>query len=104
MNLNQNPTSQQLSALLAACDDNAGTHILWVDHLGKVSISRLEDHETPAQWAARMRSQIRFRYESYAPGNGYVGPEVASDQSYVNNLLRNILNDWDEGKVGRVDF
>ena len=47
MNLNNKPTKHQLQALLLACDDTAGHHVLWVDHLGEVQITLLVE-ESPA--------------------------------------------------------
>lgn len=44
MNLNNNPTANELSELIAACDDNAGHHVLWVSKSGDVAITLLENN------------------------------------------------------------
>jgi predicted phage gp36 major capsid-like protein len=36
MNLSENPTKEELKALIARSDDNEGDHILWVDRDGDV--------------------------------------------------------------------
>jgi len=38
MNMNNNPTSEQLKELIASVDDNAGDHCLWIDNDGNVHL------------------------------------------------------------------
>lgn len=103
MNLNSSPTKAQLRKLLRSCDDDEGAHILWVDRQGEVHITLLDEEATPAAWAGSMGDRIRFRYETYGAGNGYVGPDAAQDDSYVALLFRHLVEDWQEGAVGYVD-
>jgi hypothetical protein len=102
MNMNNVPTKEQLRALLRACDDTAGDHILWVHRLGDVQITLLVD-ETPVMWAARMSEEIKFRYETYSTHNEYVGENAANDDDYVSSLFEKLLKDYQNGSRGYVD-
>jgi hypothetical protein len=104
MNLNSNPTKAKLRKLLKSCDDDAGVHILWVDRQGEVNITLLEEETTPAAWAESMGDRIRFRYETYGAGNGYIGPDAAQDDSYVSLLFQHLGKDWREGALGYIDI
>jgi hypothetical protein len=103
MNLNNNPTKHQLQALLQACDDTAGHHILWVDHFGEVQITLLDDDESPAQWSARMAKKVRFRFHSYAMSNSYVGESAAGDEDYVSSLFEQLVAGWRDGAPGVIE-
>jgi len=97
MNLNNNPTKEELRALIYACDDSAGHHILWVNRFGEVQIS-LIPNETPAEWVTRMEDEILFRNESYAINNDYVGQNAASDDEHISSLFKELLADWSRFK------
>jgi len=45
----------------------------------------------------------QFCYESYAAGNGYVGPTAAADTPYVAKLLDKLVRDWRDGRTGLID-
>ena len=102
MNLNRNPTKDQLRELLRSCDDDAGHHIVWVDRAGEVRITLLDGSVTPAEWATKMEGQIQFRYETRGMGNRYVGSEAAEDSEYVELLFRDLVQDWQRGAKGYV--
>ncbi len=104
MNMTRNPTTAELAALLSRCDDNAGLHQLWVDLEGNVHIDLMPKDSGPLGYAATFEHRERFRYEIYIDGNGYVGPEVAKDQRYVANLLKELKQDWKAGTRGFIDY
>jgi hypothetical protein len=81
----------------------AGTHVLWVNHLGEVLITLLIK-ETPVHWAKRMSEQVKFRYEAYGAGNGYVGINAANDDKYISDLFNRLLNDWQNDRRGYIDI
>jgi hypothetical protein len=99
MNMNNRPTIKQLRELIAAADDEADHHILWVDNHGEVSLTRLEG-QVPAHWAASNESIVRFRYETLARGNSYVGPAAALKNTYIRELLADLVRDWRSGATG----
>ena len=99
--MKNNPSTNQLRALLYACNDLAGRHILWVNRFGHVQIT-LIGKETSAHWAERMESQIQFRYQIYEAGNHYVGPDAARNAEYGSRLFKKLVQDWHNGKRGYV--
>ena len=105
MNLDDNPTREQLRELLGACNDGEGHHVIWVDGHGEVHITLLRcGGRTSGQWATEMREKIRFRCETRMVGNGYVGPETARDDEYVAFLLRDLVHHWERGTMGYVEI
>lgn len=94
MNLNNNPTAQQLSALMARCDDNAGHHVLWVSKSGDVEISLLND-QGPIGFEEET-SSMAIRYETFQRGNSYVGIDAANDANHVNSVLKHLTTEWEK--------
>ncbi|MBW5824045.1 hypothetical protein H0I68_03065 [Yersinia kristensenii] len=92
MNLNNNPTTQEFSTLIAACNDTAGHHILWVSKTGDVAITQLVD-ENPIGFEKNTPS-MAMRYETFQQGNDYVGKNAAQDHGYVSRLLNTLLSEW----------
>ena len=103
MNLKSNPDKNELRTLLDACDDNAGHHVIWVDHEGEVHSTLLVDL-TPAGFEMRLGSHMKFRYESLQQGNGYVGPEAAKDDFWVSILFDHLTSDWAQDRNGLIDY
>ncbi|UNX69477.1 hypothetical protein [Klebsiella aerogenes] len=92
MNLNNNPTAQQLSQLISICDDAAGNHILWVSKTGDVTVTQI-NNIGPIGFEQNTPS-MAMRYETFQRGNNYVGQDAASDMNYVNRLLKDLINEW----------
>lgn len=101
MNMKDNPNSRQLRSLLFACNDLAGTHILWVNRSGEVHITPLGT-ESSVQWVARMETQVRFLFEVFEPGHDYVGLKAANNDEYVSLLWNELSKAWNDGKQGEL--
>jgi hypothetical protein len=93
VNLRNSPSEEELRSLIACCNDYEAHHILWVDKAGYVYISVLPEELTPAAFEESL-SQLLFRYETFAQGNGYAGPSASRDNEYVMRLFGNLLRDW----------
>lgn len=102
MNLDRNPTKFELTALFAACNDESAHHILWVRNDGEVFVSAVPDDGIAGQFAKQFDG-MRFRYETFAAGNGYVGTKAANDDKYVAEMLGYLVRDWREGLEGYSD-
>jgi hypothetical protein len=98
MNMNNNPTVEELAAMMAIQDDNAHSHRMWVSHDGEVHISKVPEDED------YIRANAKFRYETLDAGNDYVGPNAASDLEYVQSELNHLKRDWETGAEGYIDF
>ena len=94
MNLNDNPTLDQLRAQLAACDDLAGHHKIWVGRSGQVHITLLPEDLTPVEWSEENERIVRLHYETFCRGNGYVGTEASRDDDWVRCLFDWLVGDW----------
>jgi hypothetical protein len=103
MNLNRNPTKEELQTLLAACDDGEGIHVLWVERLGEVQITLLLT-ETDVEWIKGIDDEkVQFHYRSYAKNDGYVGKAASADDMYIVTLFEKLLRDWQEQRSGYID-
>src|SRR5262245_2111273 len=87
-------TGGMLASLIRACDDEAGSHILWIDKFGDVHMSLLPAHLGPIGWAEQMGDVVALRYETFHKGNQYVGPIEASDGDYMSRLLDELKQGW----------
>lgn len=103
MNLNRNPTKEELQALLAACDDGEGIHVLWVERLGEVQVTLLLT-ETDVEWLKGIdHEKVQFHYKSYAKNDGYVGKAASADDMYIVTLFEKLLRDWQAHRSGFID-
>lgn len=103
MNLNDHPTLAQLQTLIAAADDDAGNHILWVDAQGEVRLSVLAG-QSPNGFEDTHPS-MRLRYETCDQGNGYVGPEAANDVPMMSRYFTSLIAEWRDRRMdGRVEY
>jgi hypothetical protein len=82
VNLNRNPTADQLRELIRQGDDRAGDHVLWVTQAGQVRLSRiLRGHAAATLEEANPDMKVRF--ETFLAGNEYVGAGAAADDEWI---------------------
>jgi hypothetical protein len=97
MNLDTNPTAEQLRELVRQCDDSAGHHVLWVRKTGDVELSLIPESETPAE-SRQAHPDMQLRLETFQAGNEYVGPEAADDEEWIAELFERLRNEWRQAK------
>jgi hypothetical protein len=97
MNMNEEPTKEQLQTLLASQDDDDGHHVVWVDESGKVHISVIPENSSPIDFQLSTPT-MRLRYETLCIGNGFVGPQAAEDDLWVSNLFQALVSNWQTAK------
>ena len=97
MNLDANPTKEQLKELLAAHDDRAGDHMLWVTRGGDVELCTMPRDQAGAVFE-RAHPEMQIRYETLLAGNEYVGREAANCDEWVAHLFENLLEKWRKTK------
>lgn len=93
MNLNQQPTIDQLAELFAARKDHLDDHLLWVNHTGQVRLDRLPPNIAEAEFEAHMPS-MRARFKVYRSGQGFVGKKAAADTEFVGRVLVSLQEQW----------
>ena len=102
MNLNGNPTIEQLRELIRHCDESTGHHVLWVKKTGEVQVSSIAEELTPIEFQ-QAHPDMQIRFESFLAGNEYVGPEAADDDDWIAELFDRLANEWSKAK-GKADI
>ena len=97
MNLENDPTIDELRDLLRNCDDRAGHHVLWVARNGDVHLSRVPKDTTPVGFQDA-EPEMQLRYETFQAGNEYVGPDAADDTAWVTELFDALVREWPAAK------
>ena len=95
MNLNNQPTVDELARLFAARKDTLDSHILWVCQSGEVRLDSLGPLTDEAQFEQRTPN-MRARLKMYRRGQGYVGKKAAADTQYVGRVLQTLQHEWAE--------
>jgi hypothetical protein len=98
MNLDNNPTKEQLADLLRPCDDRAAHHVLWVDRAGEVHVTKVEKKWPPPEPGADVLDHALVRFETFRAGNDYVGPEAAADDEWLAYALEWLTREWGSAK------
>jgi hypothetical protein len=104
MNLANNPTREELAAMMTVCDDAEASHIIWVEHNGIVHIDPLPDDISANGFQRRHEKAMRFCLETCSRGNGYVGEEAAKDDRSVDEKFCLLVEHWKENTTGYVDY
>jgi hypothetical protein len=93
MNLNNNPTTDQLRELIRQGDDRAGHHVFWVSQDGEVHLSMIPKGQPPV-WPDREHTDMKLCTEVFLIGHEYVGDEAAEDNDWVSGLFQFLLQEW----------
>lgn len=94
MNMNKNPTIDQLRGLIAACDDARSHHVMWIAADGEVQIEPLPASLNPVGLEEVKGKAMKYRYETFVVGNGYVGTTAAADARHVKGLFEELKSAW----------
>jgi len=92
MNLNDNPTMDQLRDLFRPLDDMAGRHVAWVDRAGEVRIDPVPDGDVPA--FIRSHADLKMWLRVFEPGHDHVGPGAADDIGWVEDVFYALTHEW----------
>lgn len=107
MNLNNDPTLEQLAELVRQCDDFAGHHILWVRKNGDVELTQVPLDQSALEFDGS-HSDVQIRFEPFQAGNEYVGPDAADDAEWMSELFESLKTRWEQAKgkaaVELVDY
>ncbi len=100
MNLNQQPTTDELARLFAARKDSLDSHILWVSAEGDVHIDCLSPCSEESEFG-KDRPNMRARLKMYRRGHGYVGKKAAADTHYMERVLSTLTEAWQKARAAR---
>lgn len=98
----QNITKEDVRGLVAAQDDEKGHHMLWVSMDGEVRLDLIPDSLTPVGYAARVNN-LKFRFESYQCGAGYVGSDASTDEGWISRIYKGLIDNWASDTKDYVD-
>jgi hypothetical protein len=104
MNLGKNAVEAELASLIARCDDEAASHILWVEFGGRVHLDAIPSNLTSLGFARLHQAKLKFRQESFAQGNGYTGRAASKDAAWVRRLFSDLTALWEQGFEGHSSF
>ena len=93
MNLNNQPTIDQLARLFAARKDSLDSHILWVCEEGNVHMDGLGACTEEEQFE-NQHPHMRARLKMYRKGHGYVGKKAAADKQFLGQVLETLSSEW----------
>lgn len=106
MNLNNQPTIDELAEMFAAQKDKLDDHILWVGKSGEVKIDCLAPHTEEAEFDRNHR-ELAARLKMYRRGQGYVGKKAAADRNFIEQVFDTLNNAWasfkDNSQVKVID-
>ena len=94
MNLNNQPTIDELAEMFAAQKDTLDDHILWIGKSGEVQIDCLAPHTEEAEFDRNNR-ELAARLKMYRRGQGYVGKKAAADKDFIGSVLQTLKQAWD---------
>ena len=97
MNLNNQPTIDELAEMFAAQKDKLDDHILWVGKSGEVKIDCLAPHTEEAEFDRNHR-ELAARLKMYRRGQGYVGKKAAADRNFIEQVFDTLNNAWESFK------
>ena len=82
--------------------DGDANHVLWVCWNGHVNLTALGTGQGPTYLDGK--PELKFRLETFARGNGYVGIRATRDLEWVRRLEAWIKRAWREESVGYLDY
>jgi hypothetical protein len=95
IDLNKPFTTQDVARLLASKDDSDHRQL----RVTKQGIAFLSDDV-----GLDNIEDLAFRLETWGAGNGYVGPEAASDAHFVGRIEKALRTNWPNPSDTYIDF
>ena len=106
MNLNNQPTIDELAEMFAAQKDTLDDHILWIGKSGEVQLDCLAPNTQEAEFDRNNR-ELAARLKMYRRGQGYVGKKAAADRNFIEQVFDTLNNAWaavkDSSQVKVID-
>ena len=93
MNLNNQPTVNELARLFAAQKDTLNDHILWISEAGDVRIDPVAACKEETEFE-KDRPQMRAHLKMYRRGQGYVGKKAAADKEFIGRVYQTLQQEW----------
>ena len=98
MNLNNQPTVNELARLFAAQKDTLNDHILWISKAGDVCLEQVASCKEETEFE-KDRPQMRAHLKMYRRGQGYVGKKAAADADFMARVLQTLTMTWEKAQT-----
>ena len=98
MNLNNQPTINELAELFAGRKDTLNDHIVWINEAGDVRIDPVSHCVEETEFENK-HPQMRARLKMYRRGQGYVGKKAAADKAFMTKVLQTLTLTWEKAKA-----
>lgn len=99
MNLDYNPTLDQLCQLIASVDDNQDSHILFVAKNGDVFLTPFRaDTAAGADYANE--DVLQFVLDTFLMSEGYTGWKASQDLEWMAELFSALNEHWADKTTG----
>ncbi|KVV07889.1 MULTISPECIES: hypothetical protein [unclassified Pseudomonas] len=99
MNLNNQPTVNELAELFAIRKDTHNDHIVWISEAGDVRVDPVAACAEETEFE-KQHPQMRARLKMYRRGQGYVGKKAAADKDYMAKVLQTLTLTWENAQTG----
>jgi len=94
MNLNNQPTIDQLARLFALRKDSHDDHILWISESGEVKLDGRSPY-TDERAFSQAKSDLFACIKMYRRRQGYTGKKAAADKDFMGRVLQTLQAEWD---------
>jgi hypothetical protein len=91
MNMNENPSMEQLRDLIAPCSPGTCRYLPWVSTDGEVHVDPLFDI-SEHDLTELCQGKMLFKLEPLS--GGQIGPEAARDKGWLARLYGMLLSEW----------
>ena len=99
MNLNYNPTLDQLKQIIAGVDDTTDSHILYVNKNGDVRLTAFRT-DTAAGADYANEETLQFVLDTFMIGEGYTGQQAIQDPEWMEELFSELNEHWADKTTG----
>jgi len=103
MNINENSNIEDLRTLIRGCDDENFNHLIWVSKKGDVTVEKFKTNNPSSEFELSVGDNLKFWIGVFYRSNGYVGEQAANDDEYLNDLYKNIIDNWQNDFLGHVE-
>jgi len=93
MNLNYNPTLDQLIQLVGSVDDTQDSHILYVTKTGEVYLSVFRS-DTAAGFEYANEDTLQFVLDTFMIAKGYMGWQATQDPEWMDEIFSELNEHW----------
>ncbi|KPY13751.1 hypothetical protein ALQ74_04266 [Pseudomonas savastanoi pv. glycinea] len=98
MNINKQPTIDELARLFAVCKDTLDNHIVWIADSGEVHVDAMSPFTQEDEFRDA-HPQMRTALKMFRRSQGYVGKKAAADRTYVENTLQALKGEWQKSRL-----